>query len=179
MLSSPNYLTDADASTEENLSELQSLQQPEGELYLRFFVGSGHGFALPATEIREVLAIAPDQITLIPNVSPILMGIFNLRGQVIWIADVGQFLGDSQPVNTDRAEISVIAVESQDVTVGLAVDQVTGMHWLDPDQLSTSSEAPDQIASFLKGEWRIEVFNDKPLWLLDPVAILRSARWAT
>ncbi|NCJ08244.1 chemotaxis protein CheW [Synechococcales cyanobacterium C] len=179
MLSSPDYLTDTEMSNSESFSELQALQQPEGELYLRFFVSSGYEFALPATGIREVLSIAPDLITSVPNTSPILMGVFNLRGQVVWIADVGQFLGEAQPINTDRAEISVVAVESQDILVGLAVDQVTGMDWLSPDQLSLSTQAPDQVAPFLKGEWEMAEAAYQRLWLLDPVAILRSARWAT
>lgn len=164
--------------TSEPLQELQGLQNPEGDLYLRFFVESGQEFALPAMGIREVLSLDPQQITLVPNVSPLLMGILNLRGQVIWVTDIGQFLGNTQPLNTDRSEISIIAIEPQDVTIGLAVDQVMGMDWLDTEQLTLSTNAPDSMASFLKGEW-VKDEAHQPLRLLDPTAILRSARWAT
>lgn len=160
------------------LSGLQELQNPEGDLFLRFFIESGQEFALPAQGIREVLALAPDQITLIPNVSPVLMGVLNLRGQVIWVTDIGQFLGHTKPLDTDCQEISIIAIESQDITVGLAVDKVMDMDWLDADKLSPSLSASDNMAPFLKGEWALGDSNQY-LRLLDPEAILRSARWAT
>ncbi|MEO0373149.1 Chemotaxis protein CheW [Acaryochloris thomasi RCC1774] len=162
----------------EPLPELQGLQNPEGDLYLRFFVESGQEFALPAMGIREVLSLDPEQITLVPNVSPLLMGILNLRGQVIWVTDIGQFLGDAQPLNTDRSEISIVAIETQEVTVGLAVERVMGMDWLDTEQLTLSTNAPDSMAPFLKGEWMMDGTHQS-LRLLDPTAILRSARWAT
>ncbi len=176
MFSSPEILAEQPS---EELSELQELQHPEGDLYLRFFVESGDEFALPATGIREVLSLLPDQITAIPNVSPLLMGILNLRGQVVWVTDIGQFLGNTQPLNTDRAEIPIIAIDNQDSLVGLAVQSVMGMDWLDSEQLSLASNVPDSMAPFLKGEWVLDSATNQHLRLLDPAAILRSARWAT
>ncbi|NJM65569.1 MAG: chemotaxis protein CheW [Acaryochloris sp. RU_4_1] len=160
-------------------SSLQELQNPEGDLFLRFFIASGQEFALPAQEIREVLALSPEQITPIPNISPILMGVLNLRGQVVWVTDIGQFLGHTKPLDTDSQEISIIAIESQDITVGLAVDKVMGMDWLDSDKLSLSLSASDNMAPFLKGEWVLNNGANPYLRLLDSEAILRSARWAT
>jgi purine-binding chemotaxis protein CheW len=93
------------------------------------------------------------------------------------VADLGQFLGDSMPLNTDQQEVSVIAVEDQDILLGLAVDRVVGMEWLDIDQVQIASNIPDSMAPFLKGEWHLEE-SDQYLGLLDQVAILRSARWA-
>lgn len=162
----------------DQLPGLQELQNPEGDLYLRFFVESQQEFALPAKGIREVLSLAPNQITLVPNVSPLLMGIFNLRGQVIWVTDIGQFLGDPKPLNSDRSELSVIAIETQDVMVGLAVDRVVGMDWLDTEKLALITSTSDSTTPFLKGEWVMDN-RQQTLKLLDPVAILRSARWAS
>jgi len=175
MTSHQDIVVEQDAS---QLSSLQELQNPEGDLFLRFFIESGQEFALPAQGIREVLALAPDQITPIPNVSPVLMGVLNLRGQVVWVTDIGQFLGHTKPLDTDCQEISIIAIESQDITVGLAVDKVMDMDWLDADQLSPALSVSDNMAPFLRGEWALGDTNQY-LRLLDPEAILRSARWAT
>jgi twitching motility protein PilI len=84
-------------------SDIQSLYNPEGELHLRFYLSSNNEFALPAIAFREVMQQDPDRITPIPNTSPLLLGTMNLRGQVIWIADLGQFLGDEGILKTDRA----------------------------------------------------------------------------
>ncbi len=158
--------------------EFQELESPEGELHLRFYVASSQEFALPATGIREVISPPPDRITPIPNASSLLLGTLNLRGRVIWVADLGQFLGAATALNTDRPEIPVIAVEDQDTMVGLAVEQIIDMDWLDVEQLQMPSNVPDSMAPFLRGEWLLSGHNKQCLRLLDQIAILRSARWA-
>lgn len=162
-------------------SEIQELESPEGELHLRFLLPSGMGFVLPAEGIREVMQQSPDQITPIPNVSPLLLGTINLRGQVIWVADLGQFLGDPTPLRTDRPEIPVIAIEDQDTLLGLAIDEMQGMRWLPLEKLQIQlNNIPDSMAPFVRGGWLPDEDEDDVLWhLLDHVAILRSARWAT
>ncbi|NJL79525.1 MAG: purine-binding chemotaxis protein CheW [Richelia sp. RM2_1_2] len=155
-----------------------NVESKDGELHLRFFIFSHQEFALPATGIREVIQLSPDRMTPIPNVSPLLLGTLNLRGRVIWVADLGQFLGETTPLNTDRAEISVIAIEEQDTIVGLAVEEIGGMDWLDVQHLRVPTNVPDTMAPFLKGEWFIDTELSRCLRLLDQMAILRSARWA-
>ncbi len=174
MVGNPDFLT---GRGQDQAPEFQELESPEGELHLRFYIPSGNEFALPATGIKEVLSPSPDRITPVPNVSPLLLGTLNVRGRVVWVADLGQFLGDAAMLNTDRQEISVIAVEDQDILLGLAVDRVVGMDWMDVEQLQMAGNVPDSVAPFLKGEWALDGVGHA-LRLLDQVAILRSARWA-
>lgn len=174
MVGMPDFLT---GRGQDQAPEFQELESPEGELHLRFYVSSGEEFALPATGIREVLSPVPDRITPVPNVSPLLLGTLNVRGRVVWVADLGQFLGDSTPLNTDRQEISVIAVEDQDILLGLAVDRIVGMEWLDIEKIQAPTSVPDGVAPFLRGEW-VMGEDQRFLRLLDQISILRSARWA-
>ena len=170
---------DLDQDNGQDISpEMEALQTPEGELYLRFHLPSQEEFALPAIAIREVMQQSPDRITPIPNASPLLLGTLNLRGQVIWVADLGQFLGNTVPLRTDRPEIPVIAVEEQDTLLGLAIDQLGDMDWLDIEELQAPNNVADHIAPYVQGEWLGENTH-QVLRLLDQVAILRSARWAT
>ncbi|MDB9525258.1 CheW domain-containing protein [Oscillatoria sp. CS-180] len=176
MVGNPDFLM---GKGQEQGPELQELETPEGELYLRFFVTSGDEFALPATGIRRIIEHPPDRITAVPNVSPLLLGTLNEQGRVIWVADLGQFLGYSTQLNTDRPEIPVIAVEDQGTMLGLAVNQIVGTDWMDLERLNLSQSTPDTMAPFLKGEW--SVGNDgsnRVVRLLDHIAVLRSARWA-
>lgn len=175
MVGNPDFLT---GRGQDQAPEFQELESPEGELHLRFHISSGNEFALPATGIKEVLSPSPDRITPIPNVSPLLLGTLNVRGRVVWVADLGQFLGELAPLNTDRPEVSVIAVEDQDVMLGLAVDRIVGMQWLDLEELQMPTNVPDSVAPFLRGEWVLDGQTNQFLRLLDQVAILRSARWA-
>ncbi len=172
MVGNPDFQT---ISGKDQAPELQEIETPEGELHLRFFIADGDEFALPATGIRRIIEHAPDHITPVPNVSPLLLGTLNQQGRVIWVADLGQFLGCAKPMNTDRAEIPVIAVEEQGTMLGLAVSQVVGTDWLDTEALKATANPTDGMAPFLRGEWPLDA--DKPLKLLDHIAILRSARW--
>jgi purine-binding chemotaxis protein CheW len=158
--------------------ELQTLSNPEGELHLRFFLASGKEFALPATSIAEVLQQSPDEIAPIPNASPLLLGTINLRGKIVWVADLCQFLGDSGSLNTDRPTIPVIAIENQDQVLGLAIDKIGDMDWLDIDHLKAVSELLDSMTPFVSGQWQWQAEELEVLHLLDSSKILRSARWA-
>jgi len=159
--------------------EFQELERPEGELHLRFYISSvdHQEFALSATGIREVIASPPDRITPIPNASPLLLGTINLRGRVIWVADLGQLLGESTSLNTERAEIPVIAVEDQDTTLGLAVDQIVGMGWINLETVQAAANVSQTIAPFLRGEWLLDEKTQQYIRLLDRTAILHSERW--
>lgn len=171
----------AQPESSEELTRLEQREAPVGELHLRFYLPSGRELAIPATGIREVLASSPQNITPIPNASYLLLGTMNLRGSVIWVADLGQFLGEMDLLTTDRGEIPVIAIEDREMVIGLAVERIGGMDWLDSQQLHSAKEVPDAMAPFVGGEWLFETEDDSKgrLSLLDPGAIVRSARWAT
>jgi twitching motility protein PilI len=177
MVSKHDLLTTNSSGQEPFSTVLQELESREGELHLRFYVASNQEFALPAIGIRELMSIPLDRITPIPNASPLLMGTLNLRGRVIWVADLGQFLGKQTALNIERAEISVIAVEDQDTMVGLAVDKIVGMEWLDVEKVQMLTNVPDSAAPFLRGEWLLDKQTHQRLQLLDPKEILRSERW--
>ncbi|MEO1131251.1 MAG: chemotaxis protein CheW [Cyanobacteria bacterium J06639_1] len=158
--------------------ELQELDIPAGELHLKFKLSSGREMALAALNIVEVMSVTPDQITPMPNVSPLLLGVMNLRGEVIWVADLGQFLADSRPLHLDRMEVSVVAVsDRKDRQMGLAVDSVIGMDWLEVDNLQESQDCAQEMQPFVKGEWHLGDAGDERLRLLDAKTIVQSERW--
>lgn len=177
MASNPDLFTGNDRDLSSEL-EFQSLENPQGELHLRFYLASGEEFAFPATGIAEVTQQSPEQITPVPNASTLLLGTINLRGKIVWVADLGQFLGDPGNLNTDRTEIPIIAIEDGETVLGLAIERLGEMAWLDLEQLEMSSNLPDRVAPFVQGQWEISPGSNKLVCLLDQVAILRSARWA-
>ncbi|HEY9770215.1 MAG TPA: chemotaxis protein CheW [Coleofasciculaceae cyanobacterium] len=175
MVTNPELYTDSGL----DLSlDIKPLENPDGELHLRFYLPSGEACAFPATGIAEVMQQTPDQIAPIPNASPLLLGTINLRGRVIWVADLGQFLGDSVALKTDRPAIPVIAIEEQEQIIGLAISSIGDMDWLDVEQLEIYQPLADRMAPFVQAQWQPEDEN-LIVNLLDPGKILRSARWAT
>jgi purine-binding chemotaxis protein CheW len=150
----------------------------EGELCLRFRVPSGNEFAIPASGVREVMSVYLDRITPIPNASPFFLGTYNWRGQVVWIADLGQFLGDGLLVDTDRNEVALLIVEDRELIVGFAVEEVANTEWLDVNRLVGNSNIPTAISGFVNGVYAMADTDTPELRLLDRVAILRSPNWA-
>ncbi|WP_373541510.1 chemotaxis protein CheW [Chamaesiphon sp.] len=149
----------------------------DGELCLRFDVPSGNEFALIASGVREVMSVYFDRITPIPNASPFFLGTYNWRGQVIWVADLGQFLGDRVLVNTNQNEVSVLIVEEQELVMGFAVHTVANTEWLDLSQmLPPDRDLPVAMRNFVKGVYPTTAATPG-LKLLDRVAILRSSQW--
>ena len=168
-----DFLTsdDAPATTDVNSDSR------EGELCLRFEVPSGNEFALPASGVREVMSVYLDRITPIPNASPFFLGTYNWRGQVIWVADLGQFLGDVVLVNTDQNEVSLLIVEDRDLIMGFAVHTVANTEWIDLNREVANKDLPPAMSSFVKGVYAIAQTDAPGLRLLDRVAILRSSKW--
>jgi purine-binding chemotaxis protein CheW len=171
-----DFLTSDDA-----LETTVTTASRDGELCLRFDVASGNEFALTASGVREVMSVYVDRITPIPNASPFFLGTYNWRGQVIWIADLGQFLGDRVMVNTDQNEISLLIVEEQELIMGFAVHTVANTEWLDINQIApqqeTTDSSPAAIQGFVKGVYTTIGADAAKLRLLDQAAILRSAHW--
>jgi purine-binding chemotaxis protein CheW len=169
-----DFLTSDDAP---NPADLNAGSR-DGELCLRFDVPSGNEFAIPASGVREVMSVYLDRITPIPNASPFFLGTYNWRGQVIWVADLGQFLGDQVLVNTDQNEVSILIVEEQEIIMGFAVHTVANTEWLDVDRMITSDiDVPPAMSSFVTGVYKTIGSDTPELRLLDRVAILRSAHW--
>jgi purine-binding chemotaxis protein CheW len=168
-----DFLTSDDAP-----NSVEAVSSREGELCLRFDVPSGNEFALAASGVREVMSVYLDRITPIPNASPFFLGTYNWRGQVIWVADLGQFLGDKVLVNTDTSEISILIVEEQELVMGFAVHTVANTEWLNVNQnLSAEREIPVAMKPFIKGVYATSGSDTPELRLLDQVAILRSTHW--
>ncbi len=168
-----DFLTSDDAPTPNVVPETR-----EGELCLRFRVPSGNEFAIPASGVREVMSVYLDRIAPIPNASPFFLGTYNWRGQVIWIADLGQFLGDGVLVNTDLNEVSLLIVEDRELIMGFAVEEVANTEWLDVAHAIERAHIPPAMSGFVKGVYTTLDTANPELRLLDRVAILRSNNWA-
>ena len=176
MVSDPELYTENDL----DLSlDIKPLENPDGELHLRFYLASGEVCAFPATGIAEVMQQSPDLIASIPNASSFLLGTINLRGRVIWVADLSQFLGDKGVLKTDRPNLPVIAIEDGELIIGLAIDRIGEMDWLNVEELEVLQPPADAIAPFVRVQWQSEDESDRVVNILDPAKILRSARWAT
>jgi purine-binding chemotaxis protein CheW len=88
-------------------------------VHVRFRVGS-ESFALPVTQVLEVADLGA--VARVPGAPSSVLGVRNLRGQVLPVIDLAAVLGTSH--GEARGEQLVIA-EDAGRRAGLAIDEVT------------------------------------------------------
>ena len=106
----------------------------------------GRPFAVDVRDAREVLML--DALTVVPGAPAPLIGVVNLRGKVLGVAEARPLLGlSSQPI-TSRSPAIVIA--AGDVQAAMPIDRVVGLDWFEtPLPLDPNDRRPG--AAFAAG----------------------------
>ncbi len=84
---------------------------------------AGELYLVAREETREVLSV-PTQITRVPGAKAWIKGLANIRGSLLPIIDLRQFLGSGSTPMTRNTRILV--VNHREVPAGLLVDEVLG-----------------------------------------------------
>jgi twitching motility protein PilI len=84
---------------------------------------AGELYLVARDEAREVLGV-PAPLTRVPGAKSWILGIANIRGQLLPIIDLRAFFG-SGPTPTSRNS-RVVVVNHRDIPAGLVVDEVLG-----------------------------------------------------
>ena len=138
-----------------------------GSQYLKFYLEPDTRIILPIRQITEVLKIAVGQIVPIPQMPPWVMGVYNWRGNILWMLDLGQLLGLNswyqQSINTANYTAIVLSPDRvagrtkalDNISLGLVVTRVEDIQWCNTDLIQsppTSAVSP-ALAPFLQGYW--------------------------
>lgn len=126
---------------------------------------SGEVYLVAREETREVLGL-PTAITRIPGARSWVKGLANVRGQLLPILDLRQYLGSgvTQPSRNAR----VLVVNHREVPAGLMVDEVLGFRRFADREFS--AEVPPTVVRvdrYLAGAFR----RGSEVW---PVLSLRN-----
>lgn len=116
----------------------RTTETPRSEKYLTFLLGTQR-FAMPISEVREVIRFSA--VTEVPLMPDFLLGVINVRGEVLPLMDLSLRLGLEATVFSRRSCVVIvdIAEEGQTVSVGALVDVVQAVldldacHFLPPD----------------------------------------------
>lgn len=111
-----------------------------------FRVGDHH-FVSGIDEVSEIL-MSPPPVTSIPSTRPWLLGVANVRGNLIAVVDLKHFLFEQRTHVTGRAR--VLVVKQGGGNVGLLVDELIGQRNLtDADRAEAEGEADPGLARFV------------------------------
>lgn len=97
--------------------------------FLSFMVGNEY-FAVPLLKVREVIGMP--EVTAIPQAPAHVVGIINLRGQIITIFDLRSRLN----ANTKGEQPTVIICEMSFGQMGMIVDMVSSVLSAESEQIS-------------------------------------------
>jgi purine-binding chemotaxis protein CheW len=116
--------------------------------YVTFGLG-GELFGVEVTRAREILSEVP--VTRVPQTPDYLLGVINLRGQVVPVVDLRVKMGLSHAEKTRDSCIIVmeVQVDGEPLTVGGLADSVREVLELRDDQI----EPPPRMGTKLRTEF--------------------------
>jgi twitching motility protein PilI len=129
----------------------------------------------PMGEVSELLHLNSQSARLaaLPGVKPWVMGISNIRGELIPIIDLHAFLGLSPTLPSSHAR--VLIVQEGDVAAGFVVEQSLGIqHFVLSSFEPPGSDVPPLLAPYVKGVYR---HGGRVFYELQLKAILQDPRF--
>ena len=130
-----------------DLARARSSGRQGGQVYdwrgIVFEIG-GQRLVAPMGEVSEVLAMP--EYTSMPLVQPWMLGIANVRGRLLPITDLAQFL--QIPSQQQKSQRKVIVIDHSSVFSGLLVDRVIGIEQFTRSQYR--AEAIDSSSPFAR-----------------------------
>ncbi|WP_027326644.1 chemotaxis protein CheW [Helicobacter pametensis] len=124
------------------------------------FIIGHEEFAIPILNIQEI--VKPLEYTRIPFVPRYVLGVFNLRGNILPLIDLGQKFGLEQK-SLDE-DMRILVIKHQEQTIGFLIDKLTEAIHLKDDEIDygiTQGDDPmiygigkykDRLITILKAE---------------------------
>ncbi|MCL9774517.1 MULTISPECIES: chemotaxis protein CheW [Vibrio] len=128
-------------------------------------------YGINVMQVREVLRYT--EIAPVPGAPDYVLGIINLRGNVVTVIDTRARFGLMQGEITDNTRI--IVIESERQVIGILVDSVAEVVYLRSSEIDTTpSVGTDESAKFIQG---VSNREGKLLILVDLNKLLSEDEW--
>lgn len=159
----------------------------EAKQFLKFAIYPSTKLMLPIRQITEVLKIKFGQIVPIPQMPPWVMGVYNWRGDILWMVDLGHLIGLDpwyQRENNRNYQTAIVLSPHKEkiqsdkrvgTNLGLIVSHVEDIKMCDRSTIQSppNNSVSQQISSFLQGYW-LGKENDDMTLVLDGKAIVAA-----
>ncbi len=129
-------------------------------------------YGINVMQVQEVLRYS--EIAPVPGAPTYVLGIINLRGNVVTVIDTRLRFGLSQTETSDQTRIVIIETENQ--VVGILVDAVAEVVYLRQSEIETTPNVGnEETAKFIQGVCHK---NDELLILVDLEKMMSGEEWA-
>jgi len=149
-----------------------SIISPKGrgseQQFLHFFLEPDSEAMLQVAQLTEVLTVPLGQIVPIPHLPAWTMGVYNWRGEILWVVDLGHLLGltpwHRQVSSRSNYQVIILNGGQEDnrrsspdrnSLLGLVVSQVKDIETLDTNMIQSipSASVSSQLVPYLRGFW--------------------------
>ncbi len=141
------------------------------EKFSRYSIFSlaGQLFGLEINIVREVFTFT--RVTKLPNASPGILGVYNLRGSIITLIDLRRVLGLDSAESKDSD--TVILIESGKFTLSFIVEKVLDFVEVENSKVQLPTRSiPARIAHFIRGTYDSE--NLGQIYIIETEKLLKS-----
>jgi len=129
-------------------------------------------YGINVMQVQEVLRIT--EIAPVPGAPSYVLGIINLRGNVVTVIDTRSRFGLTS-VETDDSS-RVVIIESEEQVVGILVDSVAEVVDLQPSEIETAPNVgTEESAKFIQG---VASHDGELLILVDLNKLLSDEEWS-
>lgn len=154
-------------SVPSSLPPTNSASPTEREPFLRFYLEPDTTALLPLPQLAEVFNIPISQIVPIAHMPAWIRGVYNWRGEILWIADLGHLVGLTPSYQQVSSTLSYTTVVLQSLShnatvstgknqlLGVIVNRLEDIEWCDTEQIQSppSSTVHPGLLPFLRGYW--------------------------
>ncbi|MBD2211518.1 purine-binding chemotaxis protein CheW [Nostoc linckia FACHB-104] len=147
--------------------------------FLSFNLGAKDIGVIQLQHITEVLQISLAEICGVPQMPNCVLGIYNWRGEMLWLVDLEEMLGYSSLLQGSHlvAKMMAIVIENEGKSLGLLVRQLTDIEGLNTQEMKTHSAElfSPAMSPFLHGYFISP--NEEMMFTLDALAIIQAPIW--
>lgn len=160
---------------------LEPLPAETRQRFLRFFFEQHDTALIPLEQITEILRLNLAEILPVPEMPSCILGIYNWRGEILWLIDLNHLVGYSHLASTYSTSLVAMVVQIDDQCLGLVVNQVYDIELHDLQQLQPVSSglfAPN-LMPFVLGALPeeqgtvldVNAITQCPLWQIHKLAV--------
>jgi positive phototaxis protein PixI len=161
--------------------------------FLRFSIQPGSMALIEIDRVMELVNIPISRVVPMPHLPPAVRGVYNWRGDILWIVDLAVLLAGGQEVSRKYRSLQPIVILSStaavdrtpsapatldyqaDTAIGVIVEEIVEIEWCDLDLISSTlpTNLDPELAKWMRGIW--ESPTGENFLVLDAAAILDRA----
>ena len=132
----------------------------------------GFQFVVPMGQVAEILEVP--NFTHLPNVRSWVKGVANIRGRLLPIFDMGEFLGER--LTNHKKMQRVLVLDTDAMYSGILVDGVHGMqHFpIDSELESLPAVLPESVSAYVSGGFQI---GEMSWFVFNPMALIEEPKF--